>query len=58
MNVTPKGVKISEKLDKTATHYVMKFDRSDKFDKCFYGQVNSLRLKSVASKWTSKLLWG
>ena len=30
----------------------MKFDRSNKFDLCYYGQVNSLRLKSsVASKW-------
>ena len=30
----------------------MKFDRSNKFDFCYYGQVNSLRLKSsVASKW-------
>ena len=24
----------------------MKFDRSNKFDLCYYGQVNSLRLKS------------
>ena len=24
----------------------MKFDRSNKFDSCYYGQVNSLRLKS------------
>ena len=32
-------------------HSVMKFDRSNKFDFCYYGQVNSLRLKSsVASK--------
>ena len=30
----------------------MKFDRSNKFDLCYYGQVNSLRLKSsVVSKW-------
>ena len=37
----------------------MKFDRSNKFDFCYYGQVNSLRLKSsVASKWASKHLWG
>ena len=28
----------------------MKFDRSNKFDLCYYGQVNSLRVKSnVAS---------
>ena len=24
----------------------MKFDRSNKFDFCYYGQVNSLRLRS------------
>ena len=37
----------------------MKFDRSNKSDFCYYGQVNSLRLKSsVASKWASKHLWG
>ena len=37
----------------------MKFERSNKFDFCYYGQVNSLRLKtSVASKWASKHLWG
>ena len=37
----------------------MKFDRTNKFDLCYYGQVNSLRLKSsVASKWASKHLWG
>ena len=37
----------------------MKFDRSNKFDICYYGQVNSLRLKSsVASKRASKHLWG
>ena len=30
----------------------MKFVRSNKFDLCYYGQVNSLRFKSsVASKW-------
>ena len=37
----------------------MKFDRSNKFDFCYYGQVNSLLLKSsVALKWASKHLWG
>ena len=37
----------------------MKFDLSNKFDFCYYGQVNSLRLKlSVASKWASKHPWG
>ena len=45
---------MSEKL-----HSVMKFDRSNKFDLCYYGQVNSLWLRSsVASKWASKRLWG
>ena len=35
----------------------MKFVRSNKFDLCYYGQANSLRLKSsLASKWTSKYL--
>ena len=35
----------------------MKFDRSNKFDLCYYGQVNSQGLKSsVSSKWTSKQL--
>ena len=48
-----KSPKVSEK------HSVMKFDLSNKFDFCYYGQVNSLRLKaSVASKWASKHLWG
>ena len=37
----------------------MKFDRSNKFDLCYYGQVNSLRLKSnVASKGTNEHHWG
>ena len=47
--VTPKNFRFSEKLQ----HSVMKFDF------CYYGQVNSLRLKSsVALKWASKNLWG
>ena len=41
---------MSEKLQ----CYVMKFDRSNKFDLCYYGQIKSLQLKlSVASKWVS-----
>ena len=37
----------------------MKFDRSNKFDFCYYGQVNSLRLKSsVASKWAVNTFGG
>ena len=37
----------------------MKFDRTNKFDLCYYGQVISFRLKSsLAPKWTSKhLCW-
>ena len=56
INVTPKGVRLSEKLQ----HSVVKLlDLSNKFDFCYYGQVNSLRLKSsVASKWTNKHVWG
>ena len=42
INVTPKGVRLSEKLQ----HSVIKFDRSNKFDLCYYEQVNSLLLKS------------
>ena len=33
----PKGVRLSEKLQ----HSVMKFDRSNKFEFCYYGQVNT-----------------
>ena len=37
----------------------MKFDRSNKFDFCYYGRVKSLQLKSrVASKWASKNTFG
>ena len=37
----------------------MKFDRNNKFDFCYYGQVNSLWLKlSVASKLANKHFWG
>ena len=37
----------------------MKFDRISKIDFCYYGQVNSLRLKSsVASKWASNTTFG
>ena len=55
INGTPKDVRLLEKLQ----YSVMKFDGSNKFDFCYYGQVNSLRLKlSVASKWASKHLWG
>ena len=55
INVTPKGVRLSEKQQ----HSVMKFDRDNKFDLCYYREVNSLRLRlSVASKWANKHLWG
>ena len=37
----------------------MKFDRSIKFDLCYYGQVNSpLLISSEASKWANKYIWG
>ena len=38
----------------------MKFDRSNKFDLCYYGQVNSIRLKSSVSFEIdkNKHLWG
>ena len=52
----PKGVR---KKVNYSTSSVMKFDRSNKFDACYYGQVNSLRLKSsVASKWASEHFQG
>ena len=58
INVTPKGVRLSKNCS-DLQHSVMKFDHSNKFDLCYYGQVNSLGLKtSVASKWASKHLWG
>ena len=51
-----KGVKV---ITFIAAMNVMKFDRSNKFVLWYYGQVNSLRLKSnLDSKWASKHLWG
>ena len=46
INVTPpppppKRVRLSEKLQLTAA-LEMNFDRSNKFNLCYYGQVNSL----------------
>ena len=47
----PKGVRLLEKTAVNCRTQVMKFDRSNKFDLRYYGQVNSLRQKSsVASK--------
>ena len=44
---------------KKLKHSVIIFDRSNKFDLCYYGQVNSMRLKlSVASKCASIHFWG
>ena len=43
INGAPEFVRLSEKLQ----HAVIKFDRSNKFDFCYYGQVNSLRLNGV-----------
>ena len=59
INVTSKGGRLSEKLQLTAALCLMIFDRSNKLDLCYYGQVNSLQLKSnVASKWAGNHLWG
>ena len=45
----PKKCKYVKK--KKLEHSIMKFDSSNKFDLCYYGQANSLLLKSsVASK--------
>ena len=41
INATPKGVRLSEKLHNSVT----KFDCDNKFDLCYYGHVNSLRLE-------------
>ena len=58
INVTPKCVRLSEKLQLTAA-LVMKFDHSNKFDLCYYGQVKSQLLRSsVASKWANRLFLG
>ena len=58
INVTSQRCQIARKLQLTA-ELCMKFDRSNKFDLCYYGQVNSLRLKSrVVLKWATKHLWG
>ena len=57
INVTPKRCHLFRKTA-VIQHSVMKFDRSNKFDLFYYGQVNSLWLKlSVTSKWTSKHLY-
>ena len=50
INDIPEGVRLSEKVQLQHSVAIMKFDRSNKFDLCYYGQVNSLRLQSsVAS---------
>ena len=41
----PQKVLYCQKNYSKLQHSVMKFDRSNKFDLCYYGQVNSLRLK-------------
>ena len=46
---------MTSKINVTLKRCQMKFDRSIKFDFCYYGQVNSQRLKyNVASKWAGK----
>ena len=49
ISVTPKGVRKSE-----LQHSVMKFDRNNKFDFCYYEQVYS----RVGTKIASEHLWG
>ena len=46
ISVTSKGVRLSEKMQLTAALCIIKFDRSNKFDLRYYGQKNSLHLKS------------
>ena len=63
INVTPngpKGVRLSFVIiTALKLHSVMKFDRSNKFDSCYYGEENTIRLKSsVASILASKHIWG
>ena len=57
INVT---LKVSD-VRKTAVNCntLMKLNRSNKFDFCNYGQVNSPQQKSFeASEWESKHVWG
>ena len=52
INITAKCVIVRKTAGNCST--LMKFDRSNKIDLCYYGQVNSLRLKSsVALKWAT-----
>ena len=53
----PQRCQIVRKTENYFITFAVKLDRSNNFDLCYYGQVNSLRLKSsVASKWASKLV--
>ena len=55
----PEKCEIVRKTAVNCKHAVMKFDRSNKFDLCYYGQVNSLWLKSsVAWKWAKNTCGG
>ena len=54
IKVTPKCVGLSENLQLTTD-----LNFSNKFDLCYYGQVNLLLLKSSASsKWQVNTFWG
>ena len=46
INVTPKGVILSEKLQLTAA-LCMKSDRSNKFDLCYYGQLSKFATAKI-----------
>ena len=57
INITAKRVIVRKTAFNCST--LMKIDRSNKFDLCYYGQVNSLWLKSsVASKWATNTIGG
>ena len=54
----PPKVSDCQKNCRYLQHSLMKFDRSNKLDLCYYGQVNSLRQKSsLALKWVSEHFW-
>ena len=58
INDTPKGVRLSEKLMLTVVFCNGIFDRINKFDLYYYGQINSQRVKSSETlKWASKHLF-
>ena len=57
--MVPQKVSDCQKNCSKLQHSVLKFDRSNKFDLCYFGRVNLLLLKSIAAiKWASEDLWG